>query len=276
MRLKAWLAAGALGVSAAARSAEAQEQILLRISPQVGDTLRMRLDQQTEIVGTRRAGSAESTTSIINTMVMFSRAIVEGLSASATTVLAVTDSVLFSSTDERTRAAREKAQKSLTGQRVRFHVAPDGTMGMSDEGRAPREVSEAVSLMPAAFPKGPVAVGESWIREMMLPGGSQLGAPVSGKLRVTFRLDSVARGGELAYVSMRGEMQPTPAFGAATSLEKGSVTGTMLVNRKRGWLTESRFYIAVSSTIGAAAASGMTPMRMHVRITQHMRTMDKR
>jgi hypothetical protein len=75
---------------------------------------------------------------------------------------------------------------------------------------------------------------------------------------------------------MRGEVQPTPAFGAASSLEKGSVTGTMLVNRKRGWLTESRFYIVVSSTLGAAAASGMTPMRMHVKITQHMRTMDKR
>jgi hypothetical protein len=276
MRLKVWLAVTAFGVSAPGRPVEAQEQILLRINPQVGDTLRMRLDQQTEIVGTRRAGSVESTSSIINTMQMFSRAIVEGLSARGTTVLAVTDSVLFLSTDERTRPARERAQRSLAGQSVRFHVAPDGTMAMSDDGNAPREVSEAVSLMPAAFPKGPVAVGESWIREMMLPGGSRLGTPVSGKLRVTFRLDSMVRGGELAYVSMRGEMQPTPAFGAATSLEKGSVTGTMLLNRKRGWLTESRFFIAVTSTIGAAAATGMTPMRMHVRITQHMRTMDTR
>src|SRR4029453_13675373 len=74
MRLKAWLAVSAVGVSVAGRSADAQEQVLLRISPQVGDTLRMRLDQQTEIVGTRRAGSTESTTPIINTKVMFSRA----------------------------------------------------------------------------------------------------------------------------------------------------------------------------------------------------------
>jgi len=275
MRLtRFFVALGAIG-SIGSAHASAQE-IVLRISPQVGDTLRMRLDQQTEIVGTRRVGQSESTASVINTMQMFSRAIVEGLSPRGTMVLAVTDSVRFSSTDDRTRAATERAQQQLAGQRVRFHVGPDGTMAMSDDDKAPREVSEAVSLMPAAFPKGPVSVGESWIREMMLPGGSQLGAPISGKLRVTFKLDSVARGGDLAYVSMRGEMQPTPAFGAASSLEKGSVTGTMLVNRRRGWLTESRFYIVVSSTIGAAAASGMAPMRMHVKITQHMRTMDKR
>jgi hypothetical protein len=274
-RWRVGVALGAFGVWIVGNPALAQE-ILLRISPQVGDTLRMRLDQQTEIVATKRAGRSESTSTVIHTMAMFSRAIVEGPSLRGTMVLAVTDSVRFSSTDERSRAATEKAQQKLSGQRVRFNVAPDGTMSISDDGRAPREVSEAVSLMPPAFPKEPVSVGESWIREMMLPGGNQLGAPVSGKLHVTFRLDSVSRSGELAWVSMRGEVQPTPAFGAASSLEKGSVMGTMLVNRKRGWLTESRFYIVVSSTLGAAAASGMTPMRMHVKITQHMRTMDKR
>ena len=52
---------------------------------------------------------------------------------------------------------------------------------------------------------------------MPLPAGTQFGAQLSGMLHVTFRLDSVTHGGELAFVSMRGEMQPAsgPGVGVA-------------------------------------------------------------
>ena len=73
--------------------------------------------------------------------------------------------------------------------------------------------------MPATFPKGAITVGESWMREMPLPAGSQLGAQLSGKLHVTFRFDSLTHGGDWAFVSMRGEMQPAAGPGAASSAD---------------------------------------------------------
>lgn len=257
----------------------AAQTVTLRVKPHVGDTLRMRLDQQSEMTGVRRTATGEASAMVINSMKMFSRAIVESATDAGTTVLAITDSLLLSSTDDRTRATAAQVEQKIRGQRIRFRVAPDGTVGMveSNDG-APREIAQVVSLMPAAFPKGPIKVGESWIREMPLPVGSQLGAQLSGKLHVTFRFDSLTHGGDWAYVSMRGEVEPATGPGAASTatLDKGLVTGTMLVDQRRGWLTESWFSIVVSSTTKAVAASGIASTRMQMRITQHMHTMDRR
>jgi hypothetical protein len=257
----------------------AAQTVTLRVKPHVGDTLRMRLDQQSEMTGVRRTATGEASAMVINSMKMFSRAIVESATDAGTTVLAITDSLLLSSTDDRTRATAAQVEQRIRGQRIRFRVAPDGTVGMveSNDG-APREIAQVVSLMPAAFPKGPIKVGESWIREMPLPVGSQLGAQLSGKLHVTFRFDSLTHGGDWAYVSMRGEVEPATGPGAASAatLDKGLVTGTMLVDQRRGWLTESWFSIVVSSTMKAVAASGIASTRMQMRITQHMHTMDRR
>jgi hypothetical protein len=212
-------------------------------------------------------------------MKMFSRAIVEGSADNGTTLLAVTDSLVLTTTDERSRAAALQAADLMRGQRLRFRVSPDGTVSMVDSNDGgSREVAQVVSLMPAAFPKGPIKVGESWIREMPLPVGSQLGAQLSGKLHVTFRLDSLTHNHEWAFVSMRGEVEPATGPGAAfgATLEKGFVNGTMLVDQRRGWLTESWFNIVVSSTTNGPAVSGILSMRMQMRITQHMHTVDKR
>jgi hypothetical protein len=260
---------GATGASA--------QSVRLQIRPRIGDTLRMRLDQQSEMSGVRRTANGEATALVIATMQMFSRAIIEASSEKSTTVLAVTDSVLLSTTDERSRDATIRAGAQMRGQRVRFRVAPDGTVGMNETDGVSRDVAQVVSVMPAAFPKGPISVGESWIREMPLPTGSQFGAQLSGKLHVTFRFDSLTHGGEWAFVSMRGEMQPLVGYGAAagTDLEKGVVNGTMLVDQKRGWLTESWFTIVVTSVVTPPFATGIVSTHMQMRITQHMHTMER-
>jgi hypothetical protein len=185
----------------------------------------MRLDQESEMTGVRKMTTGgEGSAMVMTTMRMFSRAIVEGASEEGTTVLAVTDSIITTSTDEKTRAATLQSQSKLRGQRVRFRVSPDGMVAMlQDAGPAPREVAQVVSLMPTTFPKGAINIGESWMRDMALPVGNGLGAQVAGRLHVTFRLDSVTRAGDLAFVSMRGEMQPASGPGAASDavLEKG-------------------------------------------------------
>jgi len=277
-RARLALLAGLIGIAGVAARAGAQ-MITLAIKPRAGDTLRMRLDQESEMTGVRKSPSGELSAMVVTTMKMFSRAIVEGWKDGGTSVLAVTDSVRLSTTDEHGRGAAALAEAQMSGQRVRFHVSPDGTVGVASSGSgAPREVTQVVSLMPATFPKGPIKVGESWIREMPLPDGTQIGSHLSGKLHVTFRLDSLTHGGDWAYVSMRGEMQPATGPGAAsnTVLESGMVSGTMLVDQKRGWLTESWFNIVVNSLETLAPSTGALSMRVHTRITQHMHTFDRR
>jgi hypothetical protein len=255
------------------------QSVTLQIKPHPGDTLRMRLDQQSEISGVKKSsGGGEATAMVVATMNMFSRAIVEASTEKHTTVLAVTDSVLMTTTDDRARAATELAARQMRGQRVRFHVAPEGTVGMNETDGVSRDVAQVVSLMPAAFPKGPIPVGESWTREMPLPAGSQLGAQLTGKLHVIFRFDSLTHGGEWAFVSMKGEMHPVTGYGSASSadVEKGMVNGTMLVDQKRGWLTESWFTIVVNSVITPPLMTGIVSMHMQMRITQHMHTAERR
>jgi hypothetical protein len=274
MRPRFWLAVvlplAALRVGA--------QSITLAIRPHVGDTLRMRLDQESEMTGVRKTTAGEASAMVVTTMKMFSRAIVEGASDAGTAVLAVTDSVKLSTTDDHSRAAAALAEAQMSGQRVRFRVMPDGTVGMLSTGKgAPKEVEQVVSLMPATFPKSAIKVGESWMRDMPLPDGTQIGAPLSGRLHCTFRLDSLTHGGEWAFVSMRGDMEPAKGPGAAsnTMLESGLVNGTMLVDQKRGWLTESWFNIVVNSVQTFAPSTGILSMLVHTRITQHMHTFDR-
>jgi hypothetical protein len=249
--------------------------VTLQIRPHANDTLRMRLDQQTEMTGVRRTTAGEVTAVVVNTMKMFSRAIVEAVSDKGTNLLAITDSVLLTTTDELARAAAQRTELELRGKQMRFKVSWDGTVGMNDsEPGASREVAQVVSVMPAAFPKASIKLGESWMREVALPPSQQFGAQPPGKLHVTFRLDSLTHGGDWAFVSMRGELRPgaAPLGGSGATLEKGTVNGTMLVDQKRGWLTESWFTIVTISVITPPLMTGLGATHVQMRITQHMHT----
>lgn len=260
---------------ASVHSAFAQE-LLLQIRPRAGDTLRMRLDQETDYTGAGMMRTGVGPATLVTTMAMFSRVIVEGEANEETAVLAVTDSVRLWSTDQRGIGAAHQMEARLKGQRVRFRVTPEGLLALEPAASAPREVEHLVALMPATFPKGPIKVGETWMREMPLPSGTQFGAQLSGTLHVRLRLDSVTHAGDLAFVSMRGEMQPASGPGAASQavLEKGSVNGTMVLDRKRGWLSESWFDILVMTSVTNPPAA--SALRMQMRIIQHMRTAERR
>ena len=263
------------------RATAGAQAVLLQIKPRVGDTLHLRLDQQTELVGKRRSGGGEATT-VTTTMRVYSRAIVEKSAPTATYIRAVTDSVKLTSSDERTLNLADEARRSLEGREVTLRISPDGTVSLVDTtANVSRDLAEAVSLMPAAFPRGPVEVGYTWSREMPLPGGGRVapgGASANGWLHTKFRLDSLSRHGTIAYISMRGEMTPDPdAAGRNSSgvVETGTVSGTMLVDRVRGWLTESQFTIVAHSVV-RVPGSDDTMMRFDTRVTQRMKTIEKR
>ncbi|HKW11922.1 MAG TPA: hypothetical protein VJO33_16170 [Gemmatimonadaceae bacterium] len=265
------------GITAAGQS------VLLQIRPRVGDTLHLRLDQQTELTGLRRPGST-TPTSVTTTMRVYSRAIVERSVPTATYVRAVTDSVQLTSNDERALNLEDEARRSLEGRAMTLRISPDGTVSLADTTTdAARGVAEAVALMPAAFPRGPVEVGYVWTREMPVPAEGRVspgGGGASAWLHTRFRLDSLARHGAIAYISMRGEMSPDPdaagyAQGTTPVLERGTVTGWMLVDRVRGWLTESQFTIIAHSVVHIPGSDD-TVMRFETRVTQRMKTVEKR
>jgi hypothetical protein len=171
----------------------------------------------------------------------------------------------------------EKAERDLRGQRLVLQLAEDGTVQSARDARGvavSREVAEAMAAMPPVFPHRAVSVGERWEREMPLPAGGPLGARTSAHVRADFRLDSLGKNGEIAYISMHGEIVPDEQ---AKGLQlDGNVSGSIRVDRARGWLTESRFSILIKSIFTPPPTSGMSPMHFVTKVTQHLRTMDKR
>ena len=122
------------------------QAVLLQIRSRVGDTLHLRLDQQTELIGKRRPGATEATTSVTTTMRVYSRAIVEKSVPTATYVRAVTDSVRLTSTDERTLNLADAARRSLEGRAITLRISPDGTVSLADTTTdISRDVADAVA-----------------------------------------------------------------------------------------------------------------------------------
>ncbi len=252
----------------------AERSVLLRLSPRVGDTLHTRLEQHTEVTATLASGASRS----MSTAVMLaSRTIVRAELQSGTRVLTIVDSANVHTSDARGAALVAQAVAMLKGQQLILQLASDGTVESAEDARGgavSHDMVEAMSAMPAVFPRHPVAVGERWTREMPLPAGGPMGARGSAHVRASFRLDSLTRGGELAYVSMKGEILPD---GASEGVKlSGTVGGSMLLDRARGWMTDSRFVVMVRSLIAPAAGTGVAPTRFVTRVTQRLRTMDKR
>jgi len=265
-----------LGVAfaAGAQTAVAREGITLRLHPRVGDTLHTRLEQQTEITVGRPGAPPRP---MATTVTVLARTIVQSSRQTSTTVLTVVDSADVQTSDVRGNAMAAQAERSLRGQQLILQLAEDGTVEIARDLRGvavSRDVSEAMASMPAVFPHRAVAVGERWQREMPLVASNPLGgAGASAHVRAEFRLDSLGRRGEVAFISMRGVIVPDDErSGGEVS---GRMAGEMQVDRRRGWMTDSRFTLVVVSLVAAPGGTTAAPMRFLTRVTQRLRTMDK-
>ena len=78
----------------------------------------------------------------------------------------------------------------------------------------------------------------------------------------------------MAYVSMRGEIVPDDDRPGPDL--SGRMTGEMQVDRRRGWMTDSRFTLVLMSLVSSPGAAAAAPMRFLTKVTQRLRTMDKR
>ena len=265
--------------SAIAAVAPAQEAspVTLRLHPRVGDTLHTWLEQQTEVSATMPLNAAAPSRVVTTSVAIHARTIVRSVLPSSTTVLTIVDSAMLTSTDAHAATMIADAQRSLRGQQLVLQLGADGTVESARDVqglRVPRDVADAMAAMPAVFPRKPVAVGDQWMREMPLPSGGPMGARGSGRVRATFRLDSLQKGGAMAYVSMRGEIL-ADSTSQGTELS-GSIAGAMQLDRARGWMTDSRILVLLRSMVTPPTGTGLLPMRFMTRVTQRLRTMDKR
>lgn len=272
------IAAGAMaGVMAVlmmtAALARAQQPVALRIEPPVGETMRMRLDQRVEMAGTTRMSAGDSTATVITTLLVISRTFVERREHEGSVLLASTDSVAASSTGADSQSVATDTRRALQGKRVRLRIAPDGAtelVGGDTPGNA--ELNALFAQMPATLPRTPVAVGQTWSRVMIAPIGTAASGG-GGKLQATFRLDSLSRNGDRAYVSIVGTLSraPTARNGWANLSMSGSMTGGLVVDRRLGWISDARMTYTVRSTVSPTAGDTSSAMRFRMKVTQWVR-----
>ena len=276
-----WCLAASMYV-AAAFPLEAQGRaapVYLRIDPRVGDTIRTRLEQQTEMRATARLEGEDSVTTIRSWMatVALLRHVVEGGDARGTMLLTIIDSVAMSG--EGVSIPSEQQRRILQGRSVRTRISPEGATDLLEGADAVTpDVAAMFSSMPATLPDYSVNVGDSWNRAMRVPIYGQAPGKPEAMVHAEFRLDSVrARKGE-AFISMRGVI--TRDAGAQRTEERtvdtiGTIIGGMLVNSERGWITDSRTTITVKSQLSPASPQS-APMQFQLRMTQRMHSIDRR
>jgi hypothetical protein len=256
--------------------AAAAQSVTLQIHPKHGDTVHTLLEQRMEVTGSDGAGHARGRP-LVTSVAIYSRTIVLSSIPTSSTVLTVVDSALMHTTDTHGAEQVDAAERMLQGQRIRLQLAIDGSVeNASDAGGRPvaRELADAMAGMPAIFPRHAVRVGEEWTREMPLPASGPLGARGLGYVSARFRLDSLAQGGRMAVVSMHGDIRPASSSDGVQL--SGSIGGTMHLDRARGWMTGSQVTVVVRSVVTSPPGSGRGPMRFLTRVTQRLRTMDKR
>lgn len=256
------------------------QTVVLEIKPHIGDTLRMHLTQSVEMTGTTRNGGHDSTSSMTTSIEVYTRAIAQQWTSAGTLMQTITDSVAM--TPASAAALADLRRRTLQSKRVWLRVSTDGSMEVVDDEDPDGELRHIFGEMPAVLTRGPVSVGEKWTREMKIPLSGDPGT--MGSVRATFRLDSLSRNGDIAYISMQGTMSrinvpgaPRPGAGYTTS---GTLGGTIEIDRRLGWITDSKSSIIVRSTIASGPARKgelqRSPMQVRTKITQWIRAMRER
>ncbi len=254
--------------------------LVLQLRPRAGDTLRLRIDQTIEMGGTTRAAADDSIVTQMTTLMMLARLAVESADADGATVLAVTDSVRIESNDPYQSAVLQSARQ-MQGQRVRFRVAPDGATTLSGgDAWAAGAMGTFLSQLPATLPREAVVPGGTWMRSLEIPLAASTDGRGTATLTATFHFDSLSRSGDFVYLTMKGRLArsgPMLGGGGATGAggfvqTSGSVTGNILIDRRRGWIADARTIIALRSLVSPKAQNAL-PVRIRMKITQWMRVM---
>lgn len=258
----------------------AAQPVLLQIRPHIGDTIPMHLSQTVEMTGTTPGSTGAPSQSMTTTIDIYTRAIPKQWTASGTLMQTITDSVTM--TPSSARALADFKRRALQSKNALIRVSTDGAVEVVDGDDPAGELRHLFGEMPAMLSRSGVAVGAKWTREMQIPLSGEPGA--MGSVRATFQLDSLSRTGDVAFISMKGSLSRVklpPAVTQGAGYEtSGTLTGTIQIDRRLGWITDSRSTIQVRSTIAAVPArrgeAQRGPMVVRTKITQWIRAMRAR
>jgi hypothetical protein len=110
---------------------------------------------------------------------------------------------------------------------------------------------------------------------MAIPMEGGVSGPSGGTMRATFRLDSLSAGGSTAYLSISGKLDRAAVKRAELkggSMDMaGEMTGRLIIDRIRGWITDARVVFAVRSLMNPPPGSAAQPIHVRMKITQWMR-----
>jgi hypothetical protein len=257
------------------------QAVTLQIKPKVGDTLRLRIEQEVEISGVGRVRDTDTTMTLRSSMLLLSRTIVVATDDEGTTVRAITDSIAvdMGGADPRAASLSDQTRRALQGKEVRVRFSRQGSATMIEaDPDIPRDLQSVFSQLPATFPRHQVSVGGTWKQRIPIPDAAQ--GQIGGTLEAVFRLDSLTRRGTLAYISMRGTLTRDSVATIRPSGSRltmtGTVTGFMVLDRGRGWVTDASTEMAVRSQMDPPAGSALPPVKMRMRLVQRLSAMDKR
>ena len=239
----------------------------------------MHLSQTVEMIGTTH-GRADSVRSMTTSIEVFTRAIPQQWTSNGTLMQTITDSVAMSPASPALLA--DLRRRAMQAKRVWLRVSTDGAMELVDDGDPNSELRHLFGEMPAVLSRNTVSVGEKWTREMTIPLSNEPGAV--GAVRATFQLDSLGKNGDIAYISMRGTMYrintPNAAPAGPGYGTTGQLAGTIQIDRRLGWITDSKSSIIVRSTVtpppGRKGEADLPPMQVRTKITQWIRAMRAR
>jgi hypothetical protein len=251
--------------------------VLLQIKPQAGDTIRVRLDQTVEIAGVARGDDSQPPVMESGTLVMHATLAIETVDAAGATVVSVTDSARVNTPPNSASAAVLAWAAAAAHRAVRFRIATDGSASIPNSRTGAPPVGMVGAQMPATLPRRPIEPGTSWTSSMRVPLASSVDPKGVATLTATFTFDSLSRSGELAFLSLRGRLMkgdetPGSARDGSQVETSGTVLGTVLIDRRRGWITDARTTFSLQSLFSPADPS-KPPMRVRMTISQWMRAM---
>lgn len=255
---------------------QAAGPVLLQLRPHAGDTLRLRLDQTIEMSRTTRAADDDLSAADVASLVMLARIAVEATDREGSIVTALTDSVRITSSEAYASSGVLRGAQAMQGTRLRFRVGTDGSTHLSaPKGFADPGVGNLFSQLPATLPTEPLAPGASWSRNVEIPLPATPDGRATATLNATFRFDSLSRSGEFAHLSVRGRLMRSGALPGGTGgfvQTSGDVSGKILIDRRRGWISDARTVVTLRSLV-STRDNKSPPMRVRVKITQWMRVL---
>jgi len=243
--------------------AAANARIMLVLRPFPGDMIRQRIEHDVDEQGTITMPTGDSTVRVSTRTTVLLQSKVERVDTVGAVVTSLVESVNVRATGGRedTRRMRIANGMALQGRTLRMKLAPDGELMVLDDasgqsGATIATLAALVDRVPAALPQGPVREHQTWTRHMVLAG-----APGDG-IDAQFRLDSLTRFGDHAWVSVKGVMRDAAVDAGA------SVVGWIMLDRRRGWITRSRMVMTMRAV--TEAEGSMPPMRFVMRVEQRV------